>query len=215
MSDIVIVGAGGFGHEVLRYAEEAAAAGWAHEVVGFLDDDPGALARRDTDLRVVGPLAGSPFLGGDIIVAVGDPATRRGIRLAVAAAGGRLVTLIHPMAYIAAGARIGDGTIVAPQAFVGADSSVGANCVLNAMAIVGHDAQTGADTVLSPHAVIGGFAQVGDGVLLGAQATVNPGIGVASWSRAAAGSVVTRDCEPGSLLVGDPAKGRVMFRSPD
>lgn len=212
---MVIAGAGGFGHEVLRYAEEAAAAGWAHQVVGFLDDDASGMAGRNTDLRVVGPLVGSPLLVGDVLVAVGDPATRQRVRLAVAAAGGRLVTLVHPRAYIAAGAQIGEGVIVAPQAFVGADSSVAANCVVNALAAVGHDARIGADAVLCPFAAVGGFARVGDGALLGTRATVDPDRSVGSWSRVAAGSVVTRDCEPGSLLVGNPATGRVMFRAPE
>ncbi len=215
MNEVVIAGAGGFGHEVLRYAQEAASEGWPHKVVGFLDDDPAALAGRDTQLGVVGPLAGSPLLAADVIIALGDPSVRRRVRLAVAAAGGRLLSLVHPRAYVATGARIGDGVIVAPQSFIGADSLVAANCVVNAQAAVGHDARVGVDAVLSPGAVLGGFAHVGEGALLGTRTTVNPGVRIGAWSRIAAGSVVTGDCVAGSLLVGNPAKGRVMFRSPD
>lgn len=215
MSNVVIAGAGGFGNEVLGYAIDAALAGWPHNVVGFFDDDPAALRSRDTDLQVIDALENADFGSSDVLIAVGDPAARRRIRIAVAAAGGRLVSLIHPRAYVAAGARIGAGVIVGPGAFVGADSTVAANCVVNVMATVGHDAGLGADCVVSPHAALGGFANVGEGVMLGTQAVLDPGVRVGAWSKVAAASVVTGDQPAGSLLVGNPAKGRVMFRSPD
>lgn len=46
---------------------------------------------------------------------------------------------------------------------------------------------------------------------LGAHSTILSGISVGRCSKVSAGSVVTRDSEEGSLLVGNPAKGRVMY----
>lgn len=48
--------------------------------------------------------------------------------------------------------------------------------------------------------------RVGDGVWLGARTTILPGISIGDGCIIAAGSVVTRDCEPGGLYAGVPAK---------
>jgi maltose O-acetyltransferase len=47
---------------------------------------------------------------------------------------------------------------------------------------------------------------VGDGAWLGARALVLPGVTVGAGSVVAAGAVVTRDCEPGGLYAGAPAR---------
>lgn len=226
-SDVVVVGAGGLGREVLAYAADAARAGWPWRVRGVLDDNPAALADLTgspgfDDLiapgaprpTVLGPLRDPALLGGHVLIAAGDPLLRRELRLLVAAAGGTLVPLVHPGAYVGAGARIGDGAIIAPGAFVGAFATVAANVVVNALVSVGHDSIVSADSVLSPHVALSGSVRIGDGVLVGTHSALLPGVEVGSWSRIAAGAVVTRDCPPGSLLTGNPAKGRVMFADP-
>lgn len=221
-SDVVIAGAGGLGREVLVYAADAARAGWPFRVRGMLDDNPGALdgfevrgALGEPPPEVLGALRDPSLLGGRVLIAAGNPLLRRELRLLVAAAGGTLVPLIHPTAYVAAGARIGDGAIIAPGTFVGVSATISANAVVNALSSVGHDAVVAADTVISPHVAVSGSARIGDAVLVGTHATLAPGVAVGAWSRIAAGAVVTLDCEPGSLLAGNPAKGRVMFSEPD
>lgn len=46
---------------------------------------------------------------------------------------------------------------------------------------------------------------VGDGVWIGARATILPGVKIGEGSIIAAGSVVTKDCDPNSLYGGVPA----------
>lgn len=47
---------------------------------------------------------------------------------------------------------------------------------------------------------------VGDGAWLGARCTVLPGVTVGANSLAAAGSIVVKDVEPGTIVAGNPAK---------
>lgn len=54
---------------------------------------------------------------------------------------------------------------------------------------------------------------VGDGVWIGARATVLPGVTIGDGAVVAAGSVVTRDCDPHTLYAGVPA--RAVRRLPD
>ena len=75
---IGIIGAGGYGRELLEYAEDATADGWGYHVEGFFDDDHSSR----------NGWAGPPLLGtaGELpavaiehfVIAVGVPAVRRG-----------------------------------------------------------------------------------------------------------------------------------------
>src|SRR5665648_906620 len=113
--DVAIIGAGGFGREVFQYSLDAQVAGWRHRVVGFIDDRSDALERSDVSVSVLGGL-------GDLgridvrafIIAVGDPALRCSVAGVVADAGGVLVSLIHPSAYVASTSQIGSGTLLCP-----------------------------------------------------------------------------------------------------
>jgi sugar O-acyltransferase (sialic acid O-acetyltransferase NeuD family) len=207
----VVVGAGGFGREVYRYVLDCLAVGSlrAH-TVGFADDRPEAL-----DGFGVGPLLGSPrevaWEDYDAVIAVGDPHTREELASLISDEGGRLVTLVHPTAYVAPGSVLGDGVIVGPFAFVSTDVTLGEGTVLNTYASVGHDCRVGDHVVLSPYAVLNGNCQVGARTFLGTHATVTPGRNVGQDVKIAAGSVVMRDVPDGSLAIGNPAKSRVMY----
>jgi sugar O-acyltransferase (sialic acid O-acetyltransferase NeuD family) len=208
---VVIVGAGGFGREVYRYAHDCREAGVLEaDVVGFADDRPDALKGFD-----VGPMLGRP---GDLawdrlgaVIAVGDPTARDVLAGLVRTSGGVLASLVHPTAYVAGGAVLGSGVVLCPFAFVSTDVTLGEGTVLNTYASVGHDCQVGASVVLSPYAVLNGNCWVGDRVFLGTHATVTPGRRIGHGSKISAGGVVFRDVPDHALAVGNPAKARVMF----
>jgi len=212
-TDVIIIGAGGFGRELLEYSIDAEQGGWKHHVIGFLDDDDNAL---DGFHSV--PLLGrtsdvGSFITARFIIAMGDPILRFKLAKRVRDAGGSLVSLIHPSAYVASSAQVGHGTITCPFALIGCNSLVGENVAINAYASVGHDANVGDSVVLSPYSSLLGNTKLGDCSMIGTHATVMPGISIGSHSKVSASSVVTKHCDPGSLLIGNPAKGRVMFPS--
>lgn len=212
---LIIIGAGGYGREVLQYAADARNAGWPYRVIGFLDDAEGALGGFDVRASVIGNTSDiERFDGADFIVALGDPMLREAMAVRVSEGGGQLATLVHPTAYVAPSAVVGAGAVLCPFSLVGVDAVVGVNVSVNVYGSVGHDVVVGDHTVVSPYAALLGATSVGRCALLGTHATVTPGIAIGSHSKVAAGSVVTRSSEPGSLLIGNPAKGRVMFASP-
>ncbi|MEU4423069.1 NeuD/PglB/VioB family sugar acetyltransferase [Actinoplanes sp. NPDC024001] len=210
--DLVIVGAGGFGREVLGYATDAFAGEPAHRVAGFADDNPRALDGFDLAVGVLGSVRDVPISATTrFVVAVGDAAVRRALADVVRARGGRLLTVVHPSAYIAPGARLGDGCVLCPFAFVGTAAILGANVAVNAHASVGHDAIIGANCVFSPYSAVNGAAELGDEVFLGTHATVFPRRRIGHGAKVSAGAVVHRDVPAAALAVGNPAKSRVMF----
>lgn len=212
---IGIIGAGGYGREVLEYAEDAHGHGWDFRVEGFFDDSADARDGRGPDHPVLGPVAAvasSPLQ--HFIVALGTPEGRRMAADVVAGAGKQLVTLVHPRAHVSASAEVGAGTIVCPFAMIGAHSDVGSNVSINVYGSVGHDAVIGRDVVISPYAAVTGTVRLGEGTFLGTHVTITPGLVIGSHSKVTAGSVVGRNAPAGSLLTGAPAKGRVMFKVP-
>lgn len=211
--DVAIIGAGGFGREVLQYCQDAQDVGWHHRVVGFVDDRSDALKQFDVPVSVLGGL-------GDLrridvrafIIAVGDPSLRRSIADAVTDVGGILVSLIHPSAYVAPTANIGSGTLLCPYSMIAVDSIVGSNVAINVYASIGHDSRIGEHCVISPYSAVTGDVSLGSESFLGTHCTIAPGTTIGRRSKVSAGSTVTRDAEAGSLLAGNPARGRVMYR---
>ena len=211
-ADCYIVGAGGFGLEVLQYTRDALDAGWKYRAVGFLDDVVAPGTSIDGDQCVVGPCEPGILAGKTVVIALGSPTTRRALAHRVALAGGTIVTLVHPTAYIAPSASIGEGSLLCPFTLVGVRATIEANVAMNVYASVGHESTIGADCVLSPYSAILGNVTVGPECFVGTHATVTPGVIIGSSSKLSAGAVAYRHAPPGSLVAGNPGRGRVMFR---
>lgn len=207
--ELTLVGAGGFGRELLEYARDA-----GFRVVGYLDDSPTA-DLRDDRVPYLGGVADGMLPGGACVaIGLGDAAARALMAERLRGRGARLTTVVHPTAFVSATASLLEGCILAPFSMAGAHSRVGPNVLLNTFASVGHDAIVGAHSVLSPYASLTGAARVGAGVFMGSYAVAMPAVEVGAWAKIGAGSVAMRNVEPGALVVGSPAKGRVMFRPP-
>lgn len=211
-SGIVIVGAGGFGREVLQYLEDIAAAGGTHRVRGFLDDFATKVEPPSLGMTVLGTVRDyEPRPDEAVVLAIGKPELRVSIGASLRRRGARFATVIHPLAYVAASARIGAGCIVAPFATVGAHAELAENVVLTFYASVAHDARVGEGSALSPYSVANGGAVLGRASFLGAGSVVNPMKRVGEYARVAAGSVVYRDVPDRSLASGNPAKARPLL----
>jgi sugar O-acyltransferase (sialic acid O-acetyltransferase NeuD family) len=208
---LAIFGVGGFGREVYAYAVDA-----GMPVAGFVVDPGYPLPERDLGAPVLGGLAAIEDVSRfGWVVALGEAGDRETVHRRLLERGATLTSVIHPTAYVASSAVVGDGCVVAPFALVGAHSTVGANVALNTYASVGHDAVVGDHCVFSPYSAVNGNVTVGAAVFLGSGAIVTPRRQVGRASKISAGAIVTRDMEAGSLVAGNPAKGRVMFPVPD
>jgi sugar O-acyltransferase (sialic acid O-acetyltransferase NeuD family) len=222
-ASLFIVGAGGFGREVLAYARDILRASSSSSsappftIAGFLDDNPEALRGRATaGATVLRSIASHVILPDHrFIIAVGEPRTRRALALALQERGASdeaFATLVHPTAYVAG--ELAPGCVLAPFSFVGPGARLAAHCALNTYASAGHDATLSPYCVLSPYAVVNGNVALEEGVFLGTQAAVVPGKRVGAWSKLGAGAVAHADLDAGTLALGNPAKGRVMFAPP-
>jgi sugar O-acyltransferase (sialic acid O-acetyltransferase NeuD family) len=207
---LVIVGAGGFGREVLQWARDS----WpdhAGRIAGFLSDDPKRLDGFSTGLTILGPVASYEKLSGDyLLLGIGVAYSRRMVAERLIARGAEFVTLVHPTAVVAESARIGRGSIVCPGAIVSDSATLGECVLMNYHTSLGHDASAGDFAVLSPYATLGGAASIGNDVFLGLHAAVGPGVSVGKRSKISANSCALSSVPPDSLVYGVP--GRVSPR---
>jgi len=206
MKRILILGAGGFGREVLAWARVALS---GDRIGGFLDDNP----RAGEDPRLRAPLVGSistyePLPDDVFICAVGSPRMRCLLSGMIKERGGRFITLVHPAAIVAEGARLAEGVIVCPQAIVSVDAQVGEGTAIYYHSSIDHDAEVGPWCQISAHCDVTGAARLGAGVFMGSHATILPGVSVGDGTIIGAGAVVTCDVAPGAMVVGVPARAR-------
>lgn len=203
---ILIVGAGGFGREVLQWARHA----WptmSERIAGFLSADSDALDGHATTLSVLGSPDTFELQPGDgLVLAIGIQGVRRRVAERLAARGARFLTLIHPSAIVADSAVIGEGTVICPHAIVSDAVQLGQFVLVNYHASLGHDAEAGDFAVLSPYATLGGTASIGDDVFLGLHASLAPAVKVGSKSKVSANSTVLKDSPAGSLIFGVPGR---------
>lgn len=203
---ILIVGAGGFGREVLEWVRAA----WPEEaarIAGFLSADPGILAGHACPLPVLGdPAAFAPQPGDGLLLAIGIPGVRRRVAELLLDRGADFLTLIHPTAVVATTARIAVGAIVCPHAIVSDAASLGRFALINYHASLAHDSSAGDFAVLSPYATLAGGARVEEDVFLGLHASVGPSVNVGPRSKVAANSCALADAPADSLVHGVPGR---------
>lgn len=142
-----------------------------HEVVGMVDDyntGPGILGNFDAVTRTHPP---TEFC---IAMAIGysNIPARWAAWKRVRSAGYRAPALIHPRAYVADTARIGEGAMVMVGAIVDVRAEICDLVVLWPGACINHDVNIGPNTFISPNATLCGFAQVGAHSFVGAGAVI-------------------------------------------
>jgi len=208
MTDYVLVGGGGLAREILDWFAPSLA-GSGSRFIGFLhdgDDDPMApFGRR---LPHLGPIdAHRAREGQQLVMAIGAPGGKLKVAERLAARGGAFATMIHPLAWISASARIDAGAVIGPFAHTSADAHVGELVMQGAFAGVGHDAAAGRGSSLSGHVDLMGGVKTGEGCLFGSGARVLPGLTIGDRCTIGAGAVVVRSVPDNDVtLYAQPAR---------
>jgi len=180
MTRIIIAGGGGFGLELYGYLQQDLASGrlGGHTLAGVLDDGADCeLLRKTPDANYLGPIRDyRPQAEDRIAIALGSVAGRRAVAAGLVERGARLFTYVHGTAWIAASARLGEGSLVCPNSIVNAGAELEGNVLVNVFCSVGHGARIGAHSVLSPYCSLSGDSSLGEGGFMGTRATLFPKI---------------------------------------
>lgn len=203
MTDLVIVGAGGFGRETAWMVEQMPS--W--NLLGFYDDGV-KLGTIVQGKKVVGSVSSLNEIRESlaVVIAVADPATRQ--RLAASLTNKKLSfpTLIHPAANVGHSSnRIGMGCIITAGVIMTTGSTVKDFVIINLATTIGHDVIIAEFTSVMPQCSISGNVKIGKKCLIGSGARILQGITIGEYSVVGAGAVVTKSFGDNAKLMGIPA----------
>lgn len=134
------------------------------------------------------------------------PSVRKKIFEKLISLNANLATVVSPRAYVSKHASLKSGTIVMHNSFVNAGAEVGGNCILNSGCNIDHDALIGDHCHISTGAFINGDCQLGNGVFVGSNATISSQVSVGDNVVIGAGTLVMKNVNSNSKIVGVPSK---------
>jgi sugar O-acyltransferase (sialic acid O-acetyltransferase NeuD family) len=206
---VAIIGAGGFGREVLDIFEACNNQRNAWNILGFVDDNPQIQGQR---------IRGYPVLGGiawfskpeakevKAVVAVGDNTVRKKIAEKAAKYGAKFCNIIHPSVIMTPHVKLGKGIIIAAGCIFTNEIQIENHVIINLDVTVGHDTLIENFVNLNPGVHINGTNKILEGAYVGSGVVTTQKISIGKWSIVGAGAVVVNDIPEKVVAVGVPAK---------
>lgn len=204
---IVIVGAGGFGREVLDVIEAVNHLQATWDFLGFLDDgEPDQALLRRRGAKHLGPSDRLADIDAHYVIGIASSEVRTRIDARATTLGRRAATLVHPSVTIGSDVTIAEGSVVCGQASITTHVRLGRHVQVNPGCTIGHDAVLEDFVTVFPGAAISGNVLLDGGVTIGARAVVLQGLEVGAGSMVGAGAVVIASVPSGSTVAGVPAR---------
>jgi sugar O-acyltransferase (sialic acid O-acetyltransferase NeuD family) len=206
MEKIAIIGAGGFGREVLMLINQRNKVNLDYEFIGFFDDslEKGIL------------INGYPVLGGlldlenyqgiSVAIAIGSPTVKEKIAEKIDGFNLKYPNLIHPNVLIGENVVIGKGCIFCAGVIITENIIIEDFTILNLQCTVGHDTHIGAFSSFMPSVNISGVVNIAKGVYVGTGAKIINQLEIGSNTIVGAGAVVSKTLPANCTAVGIPAK---------
>ena len=189
MKELAIIGAGGFGKEVMSYV--------SNKATFYVSDHIAA-----TPIR---PLSQLDCDRSDAVIAIGNPLARQTIAN-ILRHGQEFANVIHEVTCIGDSVSLGHGAIITPFAVITVDCTIGTHFQANLHSDVGHDCVIGNFVTLAPSARISGRCTIGNRVYIGTNAVIKEGISICDDVIIGAGAVVLSNITEKGTYVGMPAK---------
>ena len=205
MKDIIIVGAGGLGREVLQWIKDINKVKKQWNILGFINDEPHALEGFECDYSIIGTIKEwIPSANQVFACAIADPNGKELVTNLLKERGAVFTPVIHPTAMVSDFSPIGEGMIMYPGSGISVNVKIGKFVTL-LYSGVGHNAEIGDYSTISSYCDIAGGAIIEDKVFIGSHTTLIPKKRVGSGAYVGAGSVVVSHVKEGSKVMGNPA----------
>lgn len=199
---LAIFGAGGFGREIARFAEDAMPTVFSGREVVFVSDfeEPISNGRPVLCLEDLNPD------NDRLVIAVADYRARREIAARCEAAALRFTSVRAANVTSYDDVKVETGAIICTGAILTSNIRIGRHFHLNLNSYVAHDCRIGDFVTFAPSVCCNGGVTIEDDVYVGTGALLKPGITIGKGAVIGMGAVVTKDVPPGATVVGNPAR---------
>lgn len=214
LKKLYIVGAGGFGREVLWLAKRVNDITPIWNIAGFIDDNERLHGTIQDEYLVLG---GCDYLATIeeniwVIIAVGAARVKKIIVEKLSQYENiHYATLIDPSVILSDRIEIKEGSIICAGTILTVDITIGRHVILNLDCTVGHDVVIEDYVTAYPSVNISGNVIVGEEAELGTGMQIIQGKKIGKQSIVGAGSVVIKDIPEQCTAVGSPAKPIKFF----
>lgn len=198
----VLVGAGGFGKEVMPLMKLIN----RHAI--YVDENPRYAMISGIDVWPLSRLDEEMRNGRRVryALAIGDGRARRKLASWFFDRHGEPIAVVSPLANVQPYATMGKGAVLCPFVTLNANAEIGDFFQANIYSYVAHDCQIGDYVTLAPGAKINGGCTLDNHVYVGTGAVLLPGTLVGAGAVIGAGAIVTREVRAGATVVGNPAR---------
>ena len=205
---LCIYGAGGFGKEVYDIAARINATKSSWNEILFVVDAPYVnIKPYKNRLLSIDNIHNEMDINDiEIIIASGEPSTRKKLYNNIKDMGLNIASLIDPTALVSNSSTIGEGVIIAPFSNITSSTVLGHNVAINAHTTIGHDITIGEHSVISTNVTIGGDSTIGKESFVGLGAQTKDKLSIGSQVIISMGAIVFKDIPDKMIAMGNPAR---------
>lgn len=208
MKKLYIVGAGGFGKEVLNLVFECLP---EYDFKGYIDIGKISEIKLGNKSYPVldqnKDLSNLDLKNSAIVIAIGNPLIIKNIVNFYKEKGvSDFPNIVHPLAYVAHSVSMGKGNIVTQNCSISVDVSIGNFNIVNLNSTIGHDVKIGDYNIINPGSNISGGVIIENENLFGTNCTILQYLTIGNHNTIGAGSMNTRNIENNAVLIGNPAR---------
>lgn len=207
MKKIVIIGAGGFGREVVWLIEDINKENMIYEILGFIDENKDLQNQEINGYKVLGGIDYLKNLNGiSFVVAVGNTKVKKLLVEKAIENGVIPETIIHPSVIKSERNEIGKGVIICTGNILTTNIKVEDFVTLNLACTVGHDVTLKRYSTIYPSVSISGNCSIGEESEIGTRTAIIQGVSLGKKTITGAGSVIVKSFNGNGTLIGVPGK---------
>jgi sugar O-acyltransferase (sialic acid O-acetyltransferase NeuD family) len=206
--DLVLIGAGGFGREVLWQLSESDDCASRYNILGFVDNSPAFEGKMINGFPVLGDVRWLADYPKEIcaLICVGNPNARKDIYNKIRNNSNiSFPTIRTKNVQCSDSVTFGQGCIVCVSSVLTVNVTIGEFVIINYDCTIGHDAVLDDFVTLYPSVNVSGNVHIGACSEIGVGANIIQGKNIGDNTVVGAGAVVVKDIPPNCTAVGIPA----------
>ena len=209
LKKIIIVGAGGFGREVVWTIQDCNKISKTYSIEGFIDENKSLIGKKISGIPVLGNLDWfKNNNNSDIfcVISISDGKARERVANFLKTQNVQFVTIIHPSVIQSKSVTVGTGCVIQAGVVLTVDLNIGDHVHINFHSSIAHDCIIDDFVTISRGTKINGNTLVGRRTDIGTGVVMKQGIKIGKDVIVGAGSVLIKDIPDDSFCVGVPGQ---------